>query len=91
MVDLYRSARRARQVAGRFGVSLRSVTRLLQQRGVRCDELGRRSVGDRRSIETCAAEDALSPDKGQLPLHTIFVHGDARRFECMNSDTAEID
>jgi hypothetical protein len=35
MIDLYRSGATARQVAGNYGVSLRSVKRLLHQHGVR--------------------------------------------------------
>lgn len=35
MIDLYRSGTTAKQVAEKFGVSLRSVKRLLRQRGVR--------------------------------------------------------
>jgi hypothetical protein len=35
MSDLYRSGMTARQVADKFGVNLRSIRRLLQQRGVR--------------------------------------------------------
>jgi hypothetical protein len=35
MLDLYRSGTTARQVAEKFGVSLRSVKRLLHQHGVR--------------------------------------------------------
>jgi hypothetical protein len=35
MVDLYRSGMTASQVAETFGVSLRSIKRLVQQRGVR--------------------------------------------------------
>lgn len=35
MIDLYRSGTTARQVAEKYGLSLRSVKRLLHQRGVR--------------------------------------------------------
>jgi len=35
MIDLYRSGATAKQVAEKFGVSVRSVTRLLRQHGVR--------------------------------------------------------
>jgi DNA invertase Pin-like site-specific DNA recombinase len=35
VIDLYRSGATARQVAEKFGVSLRSVKRLLRQHGVR--------------------------------------------------------
>jgi DNA invertase Pin-like site-specific DNA recombinase len=35
MIDLYKSGTTAKHVAERFGVSLRSIKRLLQQRGVR--------------------------------------------------------
>jgi transposase-like protein len=35
MIDLYRSGATARQVAEKFGVSVRSVTRLLHKHGVR--------------------------------------------------------
>jgi predicted HTH domain antitoxin len=35
MIDLYKSGATAKQVAEKFGVSLRSVKRLLRQRGVR--------------------------------------------------------
>jgi hypothetical protein len=35
MIDLYRSGTTARQVAEKFGVSVRSVTRLLRKHGVR--------------------------------------------------------
>lgn len=35
MIDLYRSGTSAKQVAEGFGVSVRSVTRLLRQHGVR--------------------------------------------------------
>jgi hypothetical protein len=35
MIDLYKSGVTAKQVAEKFGVSLRSLKRLLQQRGVR--------------------------------------------------------
>ncbi|MGH3707884.1 MAG: helix-turn-helix domain-containing protein [Pseudonocardiaceae bacterium] len=35
MVDLYRSGTTAKQLAEKFGVSLRSVKRLLHQHGVR--------------------------------------------------------
>jgi hypothetical protein len=35
MIDLYRLGATARQVAGKFGVSLRSVKRLLHRHGVR--------------------------------------------------------
>jgi DNA-directed RNA polymerase specialized sigma24 family protein len=35
MIDLYQSGTTARQVAERFGISLRSVKRLLHQHGVR--------------------------------------------------------
>ncbi len=35
MIDLYRSGTTAKQVAEKFGVSMRSVTRLLHQHGVR--------------------------------------------------------
>ncbi len=35
MIDLYRSGVTAKQVAEKFGVSLRSFKRLLQQRDVR--------------------------------------------------------
>lgn len=37
MIDLYRSGTTARQVAAMFGVSLRSVKRLLREHGVRRD------------------------------------------------------
>lgn len=37
MIDLYRSGTTARQVAEKFGASLRSVKRLLHQQGVRRD------------------------------------------------------
>lgn len=37
MIDLYRLGATARQVAEKFGVSLRSVKRLLHQHGVRRD------------------------------------------------------
>lgn len=39
MIDLYRSGTTARQVAEKFGVSLRSVKRLLHQHGVRRERL----------------------------------------------------
>lgn len=39
MIDLYRPGTTARQVAERFGVSLRSVKRLLHQRGVRRERI----------------------------------------------------
>ena len=35
MIDLYKSGTTAKQVAEKFGVSVRSVTRLLHQYGVR--------------------------------------------------------
>jgi hypothetical protein len=35
MIDLYRSGTTAKQVAEKFGVSVRSVTRLLHQHGIR--------------------------------------------------------
>jgi transposase-like protein len=35
MIDLYRSGATARQVAEKFGVSVRSVKRLLHQHGIR--------------------------------------------------------
>lgn len=38
MIDLYQSGTTARQVAERFGVSLRSVKRLLHQHGVRREQ-----------------------------------------------------
>jgi transposase len=47
MIDLYRSGATARHVAETFSVSMRSVKRLLQQRGVRRDDLDQRSVCDR--------------------------------------------
>lgn len=47
MIDLYRSGATAKRVAEKFGVSLRSAKRLLQQHGVRRDEFGRQSVRDR--------------------------------------------
>ena len=37
MIDLYKSGITAKQVAERFGISVRSVTRLLRQYGVRRD------------------------------------------------------
>jgi DNA-directed RNA polymerase specialized sigma24 family protein len=40
MIDLYRSGTTARRVAESFGVSLRSVKRLLQRHGVRRDDHG---------------------------------------------------
>lgn len=39
MIDLYRSGATAKAVAEKFGVSLRSVKRLLRQHGVRRDEV----------------------------------------------------
>jgi transposase-like protein len=39
MIDLYRSGATARQVAEKFGVSLRSVKRLLHQHGIRRERL----------------------------------------------------
>lgn len=41
MIDLYRSGVTARQVAEKFGVSLRSVKRLLHQHGVGRERRGR--------------------------------------------------
>jgi hypothetical protein len=41
MIDLYGSGITARQVAEKFGVSLRSVKRLLHQQGVRRERRGR--------------------------------------------------
>jgi DNA invertase Pin-like site-specific DNA recombinase len=41
MIDLYRSGVTARQVAEKFGVSLRSVKRLLHQHGVGREQRGR--------------------------------------------------
>ncbi len=41
MIDLYRSGTTARQVAEKFGVSLRSVKRLLRQHGVRREQRSR--------------------------------------------------
>jgi hypothetical protein len=41
MIDLYRSGTTARQVAEKFGVSLRSVKRLLHQHGVRRERSAR--------------------------------------------------
>jgi transposase len=35
MIDLYKSGTTAKQVAEKFGISVRSVTRLLRQHGVR--------------------------------------------------------
>jgi transposase len=37
MIDLYKSGITTKQVAERFGISVRSVTRLLRQYGVRRD------------------------------------------------------
>jgi FixJ family two-component response regulator len=37
MIDLYKTGTTAKQVAEKFNVSERSVTRLLHQHGVRCD------------------------------------------------------
>jgi transposase len=39
MIDLYRSGATAKQVAEKFSVSVRSVQRLLHQRGVRRNTL----------------------------------------------------
>lgn len=44
MIDLYKSGTTAKQIAEKFGVSLRSVKRLLHQHGVR-RERGRRESG----------------------------------------------
>jgi hypothetical protein len=41
MIDLYRSGTTARQVVEKFGVSLRSVKRLLRQHGVRRERRSR--------------------------------------------------
>jgi hypothetical protein len=41
MIDLYQSGSTAKQVAEKFSVSVRSVTRLLHRRGVRRDWLTR--------------------------------------------------
>ena len=41
MIDLYTSGTTVRQVVERFGVSVRSVTRLLRKCGVRRDQVGR--------------------------------------------------
>ena len=39
MIDLYRSGTTARQIAEKFGVSVRSVTRLLHKHGMRRDRI----------------------------------------------------
>jgi len=47
MIDLYRSGTTAKQVAEKFGVSLRSVKRLLHQHGIRRERRrGARSARD---------------------------------------------
>jgi transposase len=38
MIDLYRSGTTAREVAEKYGVSLRSIKRLLRQHGVRREQ-----------------------------------------------------
>jgi DNA-binding NtrC family response regulator len=49
MIDLYRSGTTAKQVAEKFGVSLRSVKRLLRKHGVRRERPARHSSTPRKS------------------------------------------
>ena len=49
MIDLYRSGSTVKQVAEKFGVSVRSVKRLLHQHGVRRDPDRQRVIRSSRS------------------------------------------